>query len=250
MLKEHLCQIGFTDSESKVYLELLRLGPQAVSIIAKRTGLNRTTTYSILKSLEKKGVVSSYKNSTMHFFVASDPNSLIGYLDRKCQTFDYYRSELLSIIPKFRILTEKYTFKKPIVAFFDGVEGVKHVMYDALTGKSDFRAYIPIQKWFESGMKDFLIQYKNFLTSDDGLSLKAIVPDTAEVRNFFRGKKITNVSYVKDASFQNLFEDGVNIYGDKVSVINLDKGSEYGVVIENKQFANMNKVVFDIVFQQ
>jgi len=89
MLEEKLSKIGFNKKETKVYLELLKIGPQPVSIIAKRLFYNRTSTYSILRGLEKKGVVSNYKNYNLKIFVASDPNALIAYLDSQSKTFEY-----------------------------------------------------------------------------------------------------------------------------------------------------------------
>ena len=37
----------------------------------------------------------------------------------------------------------------------------------------------------------------------------------------------------------------MNIYNDKVSILHLKRGEEYGIVIENQQIANMHKIIFD-----
>ncbi len=254
MFEESLCQIGFTDNESLVYLELLKLGPQPVSVVAKRTRLNRTTTYSILKTLEGKAVVSSYISGSLKYFMANDPNSLVGYLDRKCRTFDYYRNRLLSMVPKFRGLCDSVNFSKPAVTFFEGLEGVKTVMHDALTAVDEFRAYVCLDQWIESDLRDFLLEYKDFRIFDRRVGLRAIVPDTSLVKNFFES------NYVKDCSFMKIlyippegnetfFENEVNIYGDKVAIIHLEKGNEYGVVIEDSQIAAMHKRMFDIMWR-
>ncbi|MBT4917658.1 hypothetical protein HN709_02590 [Candidatus Peregrinibacteria bacterium] len=251
-LLDQLCQIGFTDSESQVYLELLSLGPQAVSVIAKRTSLNRTTTYSILKSLEVKGVVSSYTNATMKYFVANDPNSLVGYVDRKCKTFDYHRNNLLNLVPKFRCLSESFSLNKPVITYFEGIEGVKNVMFDALSAKDTFRAYVCLDKWLKSGHGDFLIEFKDLRIFDKKIPLKTIVPDTPEVREFFKEHydmqcELTDILYVPASG---MFENEMNIYNDKVSIIHLEKGSEYGVVIQDSQIAEMHRSMFDIMWQK
>lgn len=255
MLEEKLAEIGFSKNECKIYLELLTIGSQPVSVVAKRVGFNRTTAYSILKSLEKKGLVSSYVNRGMKFFVANDPNCLIGFVDRKCKVYDYYRSELLNIIPKFRSLVGMYSFKKPIVSFYDGLEGVKHVMYDALTTQGDCCAYLCIHKWFQSGMRDFLLEYKNFRIATKKIPLKAIVPDIPEVRTFFeenyeKNNKLTEVMYLsgQNNDYENIFKNEMNIYDDKVAIIHLDRGQEYGVVIQSKEIAMMQKGIFQMAW--
>lgn len=251
-LVDQLCQIGFTDSESQVYLELLSLGPQAVSVIAKRTSLNRTTTYSILKSLERKGIVSSYTNGAIKYFVANDPNSLVGYVDRKCKTFDYHRNCLLALIPKFRGLGEDFTLNKPVITYFEGIEGVKNVMLDALSAQGTFRAYVCLDKWLKCGHADFLFEFKDLRIFDKKIPLKTIVPDTPAVREFFEtnyeaGCGLTDILYVPASG---MFENEMNIYNDKVSIIHLDKGSEYGVVIQDPQIAEMHRSMFDIMWQK
>ena len=251
-LEDQLCQIGFTESESRLYIELLSLGPQAVSVIAKRALLNRTTAYSILKSLEFKGVVSSYVNENMRYFLANDPNSLVGFVDRKCRTFDYHRSNLLNLIPEFRGLTGNFSLSKPVVVYHEGIEGVKNVMYDALSAKDTFRAYVCLDKWLKFGHKNFLIEFKNIRIYDKKVPLKTIVADTPEIREFFKENydeecELTNVLYVPPSG---MFENEMNIYNDKVSIIHLDTGVEYGVVIQDSQITEMHRSMFDIMWQK
>ncbi len=254
MLDERLIQIGFNPSEAKVYLEFLKIGAQPVSVIAKRLRINRTTTYSILRELVKKGMMSSYNNGGMRVFQANDPNSLVAYLDSRSQTFEYYKSEILTMIPKFRDLKCDYNFKHPVVSYFEGMDGVKQVMYDSLEAKSNFCAYLSLDKWLQSGMKEFLIEYKNFRLISKKVPMRAIAPDTKEVRAFFRSHydpddKMTEILYVKDRANWNVFENEMKIYDDKVTIIHLDKGNEYAVVIESKEIANMQRAIFEMAWR-
>lgn len=254
MLIEQLCQIGFTENEAKVYIELLKLGSQAVSVVAKKISLNRTTTYSILRTLEEKGIVSSYVNKNIKFFSANDPNTLVGYVDRKCQIFDYYRSQLLVSIPKFRCLNGGCDFKQPIVSYFEGIEGVKSVLYDTLSARDVFRAYLSLGKWFDHGLRNFLLEYKNFRIADKRVKLKAIVPDTADVRAFFnenydKEDGMTQVLYLPAEMEGKFCENEMRIYNNKVSMVHMDKGSEYGVVIASREIAEMHKMIFDMAWK-
>lgn len=254
MLQEALAQIGLSTKEAQIYLELLTIGPQAVSVISKRIGLNRSTTYCILKSLEEKGLVSSCRHNNVRFCTANDPNCLIGFLDGKCKTFDYYKSELMMVIPHFRSLMASYNFKKPLINYYDGMEGVKYVIYDALSTKGDFCAYLCLHKWFEHGMKDFLLHYKDFRIATKKIPLRAMAPDTKEVRDFFeqnydKKNSLTKILYVKDASYLEIFKNEMNIYDNKVAIIHLDKGQEYGVIIENKEIADMHKSIFEMAWR-
>ncbi|MBI4235724.1 hypothetical protein HY604_05500 [Candidatus Peregrinibacteria bacterium] len=252
MLRDQLCQIGFTESEAMVYLALLRLGPQPASIIAKRTSINRSIAYSVLDTLASKGVVSSYLKSGVLTFVASDPNALVGYVDRKCKAFDYHRAQLLSMIPRFRAIIESDEHKKPVVSYYDGVEGAKAVLYDALNS-TEFLGYLCMHKWIGLGLADFLLEYKNFRISNRKIPLRAIVFDTPEVRKFFdenyeKDCDFTKILYVKDERHLDLFEKEFAIYDGKIATLSLDNGAEYGIIIENQAVYEMQKRIFDMAW--
>ncbi len=254
MLDYHLSQIGFTENEARLYIELLRIGSQPVSVLAKRTRFNRSSTYSILKSLEGKGVVSSFSKRGVKYFSANDPNSLISYLDGKTRTLDYYRSELLNAIPKFRSLCNVFDFKRPVVSYFDGPDGVKHVMYDSLRAENYFYAYLCVDKWLEAGMKDFLIDYRESRINKRKIPMKGVSADTPKVKKFFEKDKntgrngMTEILYVEPKIFGEMFKNEMNIYDDKVAIMHLERGNEYGVLIENAEIAFMHKTIFEMVW--
>lgn len=254
MLEDKLLQIGLNKTEAKVYLELLKIGPQPVSVVAKRVDLNRTTAYSVLRSLQLKGVAGSYVNSKTKIFIANDPNSLVALVDRKCRAFDYYRNDILSLIPRFRELMSGLDLKKPVVSYFEGIEGVKNVMYDALNAQGIFYACIAFEKWFDSGLKDFLVEYKNMRTGSKKVPLKAIVPDTETVRAFFKdhydpNDPMTEFLWVDCEEDWSIFDNEMNIYDDKVAFMHLESGQEYGVVIESKEIAGMQRKVFEMAWR-
>lgn len=246
--------MGLSKNEARLYVELLSMGHQPVSVIAKRVGFNRTSTYVILKTLSKKGFVGSYNRSNMKFFVANDPNCLINYVERKCHIYDNCRNDLLMLVPKYRELMNNYAFRKPVVTYHEGLEGVKYVLYDALNAKSSCFAYLCLHKWFRSGLKEFLLEYKDFRIANKKLPLRAIVPDTPEVRTFFAENydmddKLTVVRYLENKKEHDLFENEMNIYDDKVSIIHLERGQEFGVIIQSKEIANMQKGIFQLAWK-
>lgn len=246
MFEESLQKIGFNEIEARIYLELLKIGPQAVSVIAKRLNINRCTLYSILKSLEKKGVIASYNNNHMKFFASNDPNSLIGYLDRKCQTLDYYRAELLNTIPKFRSICGNYEFQKPIVSYFDGCEGVEHIIHKVLVGHGEFYSIMSPNKWQKSDFKNLLYDFKEYQIYNGNLPKKVIAPDIKEVKAYLKGYK-TEILFVP--ADDKMFESEMNIFEDKVAIFHLGKNNEYGVVIESKEIAALLKGIFELAWK-
>ena len=67
MLKSILQKIGLSDKDAEVYLACLELGTQPASVIARKAGLKRPTTYLILEGLLKRGLVSEYTGSNVKY---------------------------------------------------------------------------------------------------------------------------------------------------------------------------------------
>ena len=70
-----LKQLGFSEKEIKVYLTLLKSGPSSVRTLAQVSGINRGTTYDILKSLIAQGLVSYYNKAAHQYFTAESPET-------------------------------------------------------------------------------------------------------------------------------------------------------------------------------
>ena len=57
---------------------------------------------------------------------------------------------------------------------------------------------------------------------------------------------MTQVMYMSDPDSHDVFENEMNIYNDKLAIIHLERGEEYGVVIQSKEIAAMQRGIFEI----
>ena len=103
-LNNALLSMGFSEKEANVYLALLELGKGAVSNIARKAGLNRTTGYHILDSLAGKGLVSISGKEPLQEYVAESPEKITQLLKAK---FDEYEKYLKSYPAVCRIVSVK-----------------------------------------------------------------------------------------------------------------------------------------------
>jgi sugar-specific transcriptional regulator TrmB len=137
-----LKQLGFSEKEVSVYLALLKKGPSSVRELAKESNINRGTTYDILKSLKKEGLVTYYHKDTKQMFVVEDPALLQKTLRQKIETLTSMQSHLADAIPELTSLFNKSP-DKPIVKYYEGFAGLKAVLSDVLqtTGSSKEKSY-------------------------------------------------------------------------------------------------------------
>ena len=80
----NLERFGFTSTEGRVYVALLRLSPATGYAVAREAGLARANTYAALETMAARGIVTRLPGRPARF-VAEDPGTLVGRLGRESQ---------------------------------------------------------------------------------------------------------------------------------------------------------------------
>jgi sugar-specific transcriptional regulator TrmB len=78
-----LQSLGLKEKESLVYLALLGLGEVGTAKIIKKSALHGQYVYDALESLEEKGLVQHMIKNGRKKFIAKNPNTLIGLIERQ-----------------------------------------------------------------------------------------------------------------------------------------------------------------------
>lgn len=252
MLIETLRQIGFTANEAKIYIVLVEFGPQPANLIARKAGLERTTVYPILKNLQRKSLVSSFIKNGVICFAVNDVNNLLEYVERKRRILDHHRCFVMDILPYMEQLKGS-SFSQPKVHYFEGVDGIETVMSDSLKSKGPIFCVTSVEKWLKSKMSDFIKNYIKIRLFDKKIPLKGLAIDTGKTRCFFAecygdigiGTEFTDIRFVNGGPF---FDNIMNIYDDKVSIVSPDPGFEFAVLIESAEFANTQRSIFELAW--
>ncbi len=126
-----LKDIGLTDAEIKVYIELSKTDSAMASEIAEKVNIYRTNVYDLLESLIEKGLVSYIIESNRKQYTASRPNKLLDYLKEKEEKIKIQQSEIQQLIPL--ILGLKQSKPEELRAeIYRGKEGLKNLLNDML----------------------------------------------------------------------------------------------------------------------
>lgn len=148
MLEKILEKIGLSEKEAKVYLAALELGPSTVQQIAKKADVVRPTTYVILDTLLKKGLMSSVDTGPKTLFSAEPPTQLGKYLDHQEQHLRDLRNDLVGVIPDLEAMFAQ-AGERPRVRFYDGVEGhdaAEDDYYRSLSPKDELFSFTPLDE--------------------------------------------------------------------------------------------------------
>jgi predicted transcriptional regulator len=123
MLEQYLKDIGLGDKEAAVYLALLQADYVSPLELSRKINIKRATAYVVLKSLEKKGLVSETAVGKKVRFQAAPPERLGTYIGHEQVALAEKAKLLEEMIPQFKSI-QKESGTKPVVKYYEGREGV------------------------------------------------------------------------------------------------------------------------------
>src|SRR3989338_8596156 len=100
MVRQTLQSLGLSPKEIDVYLACLKLGPSPVRKIAVVAGINRGTTYDVLKGLVEAGLVSYYHQDKHQYFIAEDPAKLREVVGARARELEATKAQIEEVIPQ------------------------------------------------------------------------------------------------------------------------------------------------------
>jgi|TARA_B100001964_G_C14226764_1_gene598027 sugar-specific transcriptional regulator TrmB len=238
MLEKYLQEIGLSDKEASVYLDLLNSGDSSASEIAKNTKIKRPTIYTVLESLSKKGLVSEATKGTKTNYQAEPPERLEVFVERQKSLLDEKSRVLKDVIPELKSI-QRESGDKPIVRYYEGKEGVISSLEKLFNtkDKSEELIYFIYPKdrvdevWTD---KDKQVYRKKRITP--GMKSRTVYTSTkSEIPKADDG----SIRYKIDEKKYPLKAD-IAIYGDKVKIHTLTEKLS-GIFIENKDLADTLK---------
>lgn len=257
MLTTILNKIGLNEKEAQVYLALLELGSQPASVVGKKAGINRSTTYLVLETLIKRGYVNQHVRADVKYFTAADPKTIVQSLKNKEKELDNNKKELEELLPEFYSLINPLSIK-PKVKFYEGEAGIKRAMEDTLTATETIRAWTAYDSWMHASpnLQRFIHEYARLRIEKYKIPVRILVEDVKSVRDFF-SKEYPTLSKKKDLLIESRwmpkdilkFKNEINIYNDKVSIVSLAKNELLGVVFESHEIAKTHKAIFDMAWK-
>ncbi|MDD9953523.1 MAG: helix-turn-helix domain-containing protein [Candidatus Woesearchaeota archaeon] len=119
-----IVELGLTENQSKVYIELLKHPEQTGGEIAKKLRIDRSFTYGILRNLADKGLVGSIETENRTLFYAADPKQFLLEIDEKKKKATAIIEKLNSIKPK--------KYDRVQVQTYSGKAGLKRYVRESL----------------------------------------------------------------------------------------------------------------------
>ncbi|MFT4311574.1 MAG: TrmB family transcriptional regulator [Candidatus Woesearchaeota archaeon] len=114
---EVLEKLGLTESEIKIYLEILKRETTKAGELIKKLELSSSVAYASLEKLIKKGLITHFEKNNVKYFQAQTPELLLTYLEE-------IKKEAKKTIEELKLL-KKPEYKENTAAIFEGFNGYK-----------------------------------------------------------------------------------------------------------------------------
>jgi sugar-specific transcriptional regulator TrmB len=236
-----LQQLGLDAEQIIVYEYLLKNGKSKAREITKNTPLKRGLVYKVLDELiAMKIVEKDDPEGAVSTFEALHPSALKTLAQSKVKEAqnaqNYLDSDLGTFISMYNLANNK-----PGIEFYEGLDGIKKVIYDTLTSKTTIYTYADMEQ-VNKYIKKLNDEYA---TKRDSLDLqkKVLLVDSDFTHTFLKQYKKTNldVRFVKNVPH---FTTIMQIYDNKVSYVTLSAEKMIGIIIQDKNIYEMHKALF------
>jgi len=233
-----LREFGLSEKEVAVYLECLKTGATSAQRLSKAAQLRRTTAYDTLESLRMKGFVTTFERDKKMFFEAVDPRRLPDMLKEK-------ERKIKEVLPGLLALRATAT-EKPSLHLFEGLKGI-YSLINQIYEEKDLLQYgsARIGKAMLPSIPESFARRR----VEQGITLRAIFERSAEALFRVEDPEIAKVTKLRFIDSFASMPTITMIAGDKVATLSLG-GDLLGVLIEDKEIAQTQRMIFELLWKQ
>ncbi|HII14874.1 MAG TPA: hypothetical protein HA362_01020 [Nanoarchaeota archaeon] len=237
MLEENLIKLGFSPSEIRIYLHMVRTGSSYPKKISAETGINRTNVYEALDRLISKGVISFIIKNKLKWFEAKNPDCLISLIAEKEEEIKKTKAQILKDIKEIDIVPNKLTLEATI---FVGKKGLRMIFEEILEKRKPI-SLIASQLQFENLFGPYFeVWHKKRISL--GITQRSIFSNNFKHR--LKKRELLTYRFV-DSKFVN--PTTTIIYDDTCILIQWSK-DPIAIKIDNKEIAKSHLNYFNIMW--
>lgn len=248
VIENFLRNQGFNENDIRIYLDIYQHGQCYASSIAARTKIDRTTVYSALKRLLKKGVVAQTQINEVNAYVATSPDIFVDEVESKMTTLKAERKMASLFAEELRSI-RKSNFEKPRIRVYEGEQAIIGLYEETLREGGTQKAFTQISALPE-GLKTFFKGKYLQSKKKHGVFSKVITADSAFAVKYRARDEISNrkTKIVSGHPFE-LHAEIVLFGGSRVAIIDFHE-QIYGMVIESNTLYKTIEAVFDFMWSQ
>ena len=101
-----LCELGFTKTQAKLYITLLKFGKSDAKTLANQSNIHRTEVYRALDELQKMGLVDKEIDLPIRFVAVPPALGLLNSIKKKREEMENIADKTIDFIKRFELYQE------------------------------------------------------------------------------------------------------------------------------------------------
>ncbi len=242
-------KLGLSQEQASIYLCLLERGFLKAGRIPEYTGIKRGLAYKVLDQLIDLGLVKKHgDDASIARYAPLSPEHLERFVHEKLALAKQHQEILDDVYgnlkSQFNLLSGR-----PSVRYFEGEDEVRKMLLDSLETTDTIYTYADadmVEEHFPNLNKEHV--EKRYARN---ISKKILVADTKLGQKAYKNSQKDTLTEVRIIEKKYIpFGAVAEIYDNKVAYVTASDIGISGVLIEDKQIAQMQKFVFEALFEQ
>jgi sugar-specific transcriptional regulator TrmB len=246
MLTTILTDLGLTPEQQEIYESLLENGPQPATQLATTTTVKRTYVYTVCNELLERGLITQEKAGSATIFIPEPPEKLLKLAQTQREQLQQAEESLSAILPT---LSSKYQLvaNKPVVTYYEGIEGLKKVYQQLLNDKQDLLLFRSIYDDKKPEIDDVVMKHlqKQVAAGIHTRTITPLEPTTKEIFLKYDKARLVERHIVTSTTFA--LPAQILVFGTKLALISLKKNIVI-TLIDNQDISDAFKGLFEFMW--
>lgn len=209
-----LSEMGLGETEQKLYLAGLQTAEASVNFLVHKTGINRTTAYHALGTLQQKGFLTETKVAGRLVYRMLPPKELERVLSSRQAQIEAHKHQILEIEHLFPVA--EVDLQATYIEKFEGTQAVKSAIEKALYCASrNWNIIAPRDNFFNQIDKDYAAYFMETRRSRKISARSLWEPDATNSPNLSLKDLMLRKPRYLPATFTDKFEAVVILFDDK-----------------------------------
>lgn len=239
---------GFNKNDINIYLDICRHGKSYASSIAARTKIDRTTVYSVIKRLLKKGVIVQTQVNGVNAYVAVEADIFVDEVDSKMEKLEAEKRVALNFVDQVKTVRAA-ALPKPKMRVYEGEQAIINLYEETLKKGGAQKAFIKVDRLPEQLRDFFKRKYIESKHKYDVFS-RVIAADSEVARRYQAkdGRSNRKTKLVKKHPFDMHAE--ILLFGEsEVAIVDFHQ-QLWGIVIDSPTLYQTVEAVFDFMWEE
>jgi sugar-specific transcriptional regulator TrmB len=223
---------------------MLELGPASVQDIAKKAGINRTTTYVMLEGLKKHGLVSTFERGKKTMFAAENPQALVEILTRQSNEIAAKKNKLEESLPRLLAIFNTVD-DKPRVRFLEGEEPLREIMQKISRVQTEIWEMYAVDEYLLDAIKKFQTNEARADLAPRRLKTRALITVKPGMMLPYFDTRNTEIRALDWSVHQ--FTGDIAIHDDQAYIF-VYKGKFSAIAIQSKEIVAILRALYEMAW--